>query len=72
MFLLTVYHMVRTCDALQRKKPFENIVEKVENAGKQHFLHFAQCFFFSSMKDKFNVLINVYLSTAKGLQFVPG
>ena len=26
------------------KKPLENIVEKGENAGNQHFLHFQQCF----------------------------
>ena len=26
------------------KKPFENIVEKRENAGNQHFLLFPQCF----------------------------
>ena len=25
------------------KKPFENIVEKGENAGNQHFLFFPQC-----------------------------
>ena len=27
-----------------RKKPFENIVGKEENAGNQHFLLFPQCF----------------------------
>ena len=27
-----------------RKYPFENIVEKGENAGNQHFLLFPQCF----------------------------
>ena len=27
-----------------RKKPFENIVEKGENADNQHFLLFPQCF----------------------------
>ena len=27
-----------------RKKPFENIVGKGENAGNQHFLFFPQCF----------------------------
>ena len=31
-----------TFDAL-RKKPFENIVGKEENAGNQHFLLFSQC-----------------------------
>ena len=29
-----------------RKKAFENIVGKGENAGHQHFLLFPQCFFF--------------------------
>ena len=28
----------------QRKQSFENIVEKGENAGNQHFLFFPQCF----------------------------
>ena len=27
-----------------KKEPFENIVEKEENAGNQHFLLFPQCF----------------------------
>ena len=27
-----------------KKKPFENIVGKGENAGNQHFLLFLQCF----------------------------
>ena len=27
-----------------RKKPYENIVGKGENAGNQHFLFFPQCF----------------------------
>ena len=26
------------------KEPFENIVDKEENAGNQHFPHFPQCF----------------------------
>ena len=34
------YHVFMTL----RQAGFENIVEKVENAGNQHFLLFAQCF----------------------------
>ena len=30
--------------ATQRKKPFENIVERGENAGNHHYLLFPQCF----------------------------
>ena len=28
----------------EKKKPFENIMGKDENAGNQHFLFFPQCF----------------------------
>ena len=31
-------------DIDKKKKPFENIVGKGENAGKQHFHLFQQCF----------------------------
>ena len=40
---LTLYHTSRLLTTL-RKKPFENIVGKGENAGNQHFLFFPQCF----------------------------
>ena len=36
------------------KKILENIVEKAENAGIQHFLLFPQCVY--SMKDIFSIL----------------
>ena len=37
---LTLYHTILT---FSKKKPFENIVGKGENAGKQHFLLFRRC-----------------------------
>ena len=37
---LTLYHTISTL----RKRPFENIVGKGENAVNQHFLRFPQCF----------------------------
>ena len=36
----TQSHILRTL----LKRPFENIVEKGENANNQHFLLFSQCF----------------------------
>ena len=39
---LTLYQLLLTL----KKKPFEYIVEKEENAGNQHFLLFPQCLFF--------------------------
>ena len=41
---LTLYHTIPTFNDPQTEKPFENIVGKGENAGKQHFLLFPQCF----------------------------
>ena len=40
---LTLYHTILTLTSL-KKKPFENIVGKGENAGNHHFLLFPQCF----------------------------
>ena len=40
---LTLYQTITTLTTLY-EKPFENIVGKGENAGKQHFLLFPQCF----------------------------
>ena len=40
---LVLYHTILTYNNL-RKKAFETIVEKGENAGNQHFLLFQQCF----------------------------
>ena len=42
----------RLLTALSRK-PFENIVEKGENAGNQHFLLFPQCFLPVHSQNKF-------------------
>ena len=55
-----------------RKKPFENIVGKEENAGYQHVLFFPQYFFIPSLnfKPQFNChLPNLMLSTS--LRFRP-
>ena len=43
---LTHYHTIATFNEPEnlKKKPFENIVGKEENAGNQHFLLFLQCF----------------------------
>ena len=40
---LTLYHTISTLTT-RRDKPVENIMGKGENAGKQHFLLFPQCF----------------------------
>ena len=40
-----------------RKRPLENIVEKGENAGDQHFLLFTQCFAKPSSLASLNVKI---------------
>ena len=40
---LTIYHTISTLMTL-RKKSFENIERKGENAGNQHFLLFPQYF----------------------------
>ena len=44
-----------------RKKVFENIVGKGENAGNQHFLFFPQCF---QPKSNFSFLVAFTLSSA--------
>ena len=44
MFSLTLYHTITTFNNLKKKKPFENIEGKEENASNQHFLLFPQCF----------------------------
>ena len=41
---LTLNHTIPTFNDLEKKKVFENIVGKGENAGYQHFLFFPQCF----------------------------
>ena len=42
-----------------RKKPYENIVGKGENAGNQHFLLFPQCFL-AHQSPKSSVWLNSY------------
>ena len=38
----TLYHTILNSTTL-RKKTFENVLGKGENAGKLHFLHFQKC-----------------------------
>ena len=49
-----------------RKKPFENIVGKGENAGNQHFLVIPQCFL-SFPKTNFNFSVKFNLMSANAL-----
>ena len=44
----------------RKKKPFENIVRKGENAGNQHFLIFPQCFFATNPKKKFCFKLHLF------------
>ena len=41
--IITLYHTITILTTL-KKKPFENILGKGENAGNQHFPPFPQCF----------------------------
>ena len=41
---LTLCLTITTFNKPHKKEPFENFVEKGENAGNQHFLLFPQCF----------------------------
>ena len=43
-----------------RKKPFENIVGKGENAGNQHFLLLPQCFSILSRREIIILAIHVF------------
>ena len=52
LFSLTLLHTIPTFN-----DPFENIVEKGENAGNQHFLLFPQCFL--PFQIKFQFLIHI-------------
>ena len=49
----------------QRKKPLENIVEKGENAGDQHFLLFSQ--YFLPLPNKLLVLSHIHFVVCKML-----
>ena len=50
-----------------RKKYFENVVGKGEDASKQHFLLFPQCF---NPIEKEIILATFYLSSANALNLV--
>ena len=52
-----------------RKKFFENIVEKRENADNQHFLLLLQCFL-PYQEQKFIILTTFNLSSANALNLV--
>ena len=49
-----------------KNEPLENIVEKGENAGYQHFLLFPQCFL-RFPKQNFNFSVPLLLSSANAL-----
>ena len=44
-----------------KKKPFENIAGKGENAGNQHFLLFTQCFLHIPKKKKILLVSYIYI-----------
>ena len=50
---LTLYHTISTSNDLMRKRPFENVVGKGENAGNQHFLLFQHVSYPSHIKFQF-------------------
>ena len=52
-----------------KKKPFENIVGKGENAGNQHFLLSHNVFYPSQAK--FEFFIHIYFVVYKCFQFGP-
>ena len=60
---LTLYQTILTFKDPKRRA-FENIVGKGENAGYQHFLFFPQCLFSVCPKSKFNFSFQFILSSA--------
>ena len=61
IFLYTLLHKFRLVMTL-KKKAFENIVRKGENAGNQHFLLFPQCFLsFSKLISNFGIEHYIYI-----------
>ena len=56
---LTLYHTIPTFNKPEKKKKkaFENIAGKGENAGNQHFLLFPQCFLF--IPERISVTFNL-------------
>ena len=65
----TPYHTIPIFDDPRRKMAFENIVEKGENAGNQHFLLFQQCFLTYQMRNYH--LSNTWFVVCKCFQFGP-
>ena len=65
---LTLYHTVPSLKTL-KKKAFENIVGKGENAGHQHFLLFPQCFL-PDQRQKIIILVTLTLSSANAFNLV--
>ena len=69
--LLTLYH---TMPAFDGNWPFENIVEKGENAGNHHFLLFPKCFvhYQKTKKEHFSniKIVCKYFQIVKGYFFV--
>ena len=63
---LTLYHTIPPLKTL-KKKPFENIVGKGENAGNQHY-SFSHIVFYSS-HSKFQSLIYIQIVVCKCFQF---
>ena len=60
--ILTLYHTILTFNDPE-EEDFENIVEKGENAGNQHFLLFPQCFL-PFLPKKFNFSATFILLSA--------
>ena len=66
VFKLYVTILLHNPYTIFTKVPFENIVEKGENAGNQHFLLFPQ-YFLSLSKSNFNDIASFILSSADAL-----
>ena len=63
---LTIYHTIPT----YRKRSLENIVEKGDKAGNQHFLLFPQCFFFTLSVINCTIRTTLKLSSANAFNLV--
>ena len=61
---LTLYHSIPIFDNPEKRRAFENIEGKEENAGDQHFLLFPQCFLPFSKQTKNFFLVTFILSSA--------
>ena len=63
---LTLYNTIPILTPMERKA-FENILEKGENAGNQHFLLFPQCFLF--FQTRISILSQDYFVVCKYFEF---